>query len=248
MKKILLILFLSIAITSCKKDKNFSFEEKVYQKILLETCIDEDCTEIKITTAEITNPLEDISNKINTNNLIIINDILSFEDEKKPASNYDNIVASFTNAYTDMVKKFPKATIPWQATANSIVTFYGDNLLSFSLDYYIFTGGANGFKGEKTIHYNPITGDQYTNQQLFKNYKGFEELVITKLKKNQVEVNRSTFELPENIFVYDDGLVLNFNTADLNALSSKLITLTFTKEEINPYLSFDLIPKANTNK
>lgn len=260
MKKTLLILFLSITVISCKKDKSFSFEEKVYQKLLLDTCIEDDCTEIKITTAEITQPTDEISAKINQNNLAIITDLLSFEDEKKGPTSYDDIVQSFVNAYTAMVAQFPKATIPWQATADNTITFYNDNLLSFSLDYYVFTGGANGFKGEKAIHYNPVTGEQYTNEQLFKNYNGFKQLIISKLKgsksidkgdtiqKDEIAFDESSFQLPEDIFIYEDSIALNFNSNELGALANKVITITLTKEEVAPYLSFDLTPKPNTNK
>ncbi|MDM1347146.1 DUF4163 domain-containing protein [Myroides marinus] len=260
MKKTLLILFLSMAVISCKKDKSFSFEEKVYQKLLLETCVEDDCTEIKITTAEIIKPTDEISTKINQNNLAIITDILSFEDEKKTATTYDDIVQSFINAYTALVAKYPKATIPWQATADNVVTFYNDNLLSFTLDYYMSTGGASGFKGEKAIHYNPTTGEQYTNEQLFKNYNDFKQLVITKLKgsksidkgdtiqKDELAFDESSFQLPEDIFIYEDSIVLNFNSSELGALANKVITITLTKEEVAPYLSFDLTPKPNTNK
>lgn len=260
MKKILLILFLSIAVASCMKEKSFSFEEKVYQKILLDTCVDEDCTEIKITTAEIVDPQNEIADRINKDNLSIINEILSFENEKKQATNYDSIVISFTNAYTNMVKKFPKATIPWQAKANNIVTFYGDNLISFALDYYIFTGGANGFQGEKTMHYNPATGEQYSKEQLFKNYGDFKKLVINKLKElndngkekatniSELSLEEDSLEMPENIFIYEDSVVLNFTTTDVSTVASKVITISFTQEEIVPYLSFELKPKPNTNK
>ncbi|MDR0194213.1 MAG: DUF4163 domain-containing protein [Myroides sp.] len=260
MKKTLLILFLSMAVISCKKDKSFSFEEKVYQKLLLETCVEDDCTEIKITTAEIIKPTDVISTKINQNNLAIITDILSFEDEKKTATTYDDIVQSFINAYTALVAKYPKTTIPWQATADNVVTFYNDNLLSFTLDYYMATGGASGFKGEKAIHYNPTTGEQYTNEQLFKNYNDFKQLVITKLKgsksidkgdtiqKDELVFDESSFQLPEDIFIYEDSIVLNFNSSELGALANKIITITLTKEEVAPYLSFDLTPKPNTNK
>ncbi|MGL4584210.1 MAG: PdaC/SigV domain-containing protein [Flavobacterium sp.] len=260
MKKILLFILLYAVFTSCKNDKEFSFEEKTYQKILLETCVEDNCTEIKIITAEITTPQDEVSTKINNNNLVIINDLLSFEDEKKEATTYDDIVISFTNAYTALVKQFPKATIPWQATATNTVTFYSDNLLSYSLEYYLFTGGANGFNGEKAIHYNPKTGEQYTNEQLFKNYTEFKQVVLNKLKEanksdktsttkhNGVDLDENSFSLPENIFIYEDSLVLNFTNSELGAMSNKDISVSFTKEEITPYLNFDLVPKANTNK
>lgn len=260
MKKTLLFFLLCTAFISCKDNKGFSFEEKTYQKILLETCVEDDCTEIKIVTAEIITPQDEVSAKINNNNLVIINDILSFDDDKKEATTYDDIVISFTNAYTALVKQFPKATIPWQATANNTVTFYNDNLLSYSLDYYIFTGGANGFNGEKAIHYNPKTGEQYTNEQLFKNYTEFKQVVLNKLKEatksdkasttksNVVDLDKNSFSLPENIFIYEDSVVLNFTNSELGAMSNKDVALNFTKEEIAPYLNFDLVPKANTNK
>lgn len=260
MKKNLLFLILCVTFVSCKKDKGFSFEEKVYQKILLETCIEENCTEIKITTPEIT-PLEsEAASKINLNNLHIINEIFSFDNMSNEVTSYNQIVDSFIAEYTNMAKKFPKKGMPWQGTATNTITFYSDELLSFSLLYYTFTGGAHGYEGEKAIHYNPTTGEQYTNEQLFKDWDGFKTIVEAKLRNikelkktesissQELLFDEDEFKMPENIFFYEDSVVAFYNSYDITAFSDDPISISFTKEEVTPYLKLPLIQRINTNK
>ncbi|MDM1396746.1 DUF4163 domain-containing protein [Myroides odoratimimus] len=257
MKKSLLFLCLFITFISCKKDKEFSFEEKVYQKILLESCIEDDCTEVKINTAEIIDPVNDITTKINQNNLVIINDILSFDENPHDVSSYDEIVSSFINSFTEMAKKFPKDSFPWKGTTQNTVTFYNNHLLSFAIEYYTFTGGAHGYKGEKAVHYNPLTGEQYNNQELFKDWEGFSKLLESKLREQRgidkedninshgLLFDEDVFKMPENIFFYEESVIAYYNSYDITAFSDEPVRITFSKEEIEPFLNFLLIPNKS---
>ncbi len=248
MKKLIYLLLLPIVLVSCKKNANFSFEEKEFSSTSELNCTPDNCTNITINTALITSPNNQETQLINSSNIALINELLPFTDNEAEVDQYEEITATFIEAYEEMAKKFPTDAFPWKATVTNNITFYNQDLISFAIEYYTYSGGAHGFKGVKAVHYNPKNGHIYSNEELFSNWSAFQNLVETKLRakksinQNDLLFDEDQFKMPENIFIYEDSIVAYYNSFDITAFSDEPVRIDIPKEEANTFLKIKLEP------
>lgn len=254
MKKLIYLLLLPIVLVSCKNNSTFSFEEKEFSSTSEVNCTSENCTQITINTALITSPDNQKTQLINSSNIALINELLPFTDNEAEVDQYEEITASFIDAYEEMAKKFPSDAFPWKATVTNNITFYNQDLISFAIEYYTYSGGAHGFKGEKAVHYNPKTGHIYSNEELFSDWNAFQHLVETKLRvkkginpndnisQNGLLFDEDQFKMPENIFIYEDSIVAYYNSFDITAFSDEPVRIDIPKNEANNFLKIKLEP------
>lgn len=254
MKKLIYLLLLPIVLVSCKKTTLFSFEEKEFSSTSVINCSPDNCTQITIKTAIITSPNNQEAQLINSSNIALINELLPFTDNEAEVDQYEEITSTFIGAYEEIAKKFPSDAFPWKATVTNNITFYNQDLISFAIEYYTYSGGAHGFKGEKAVHYNPKTGYIYTNEELFSNWNAFQHLVETKLRakkginpndsisQNELLFDDGQFKMPENIFIYEDSIVAYYNSFDITAFSDEPVRIDISKEEAITFLKIKLEP------
>lgn len=254
MKKLIYLLLIPILLGSCTKNVNFAFEEQEFNGKSSLNCTTDNCTEITINAAIIVSPNNTASQLINQNNISLINELLPFTDSGTNVDQYDEITNTFINAYEEIAQKFPTDAFPWKASVSNNVTFYNQELISFAIEYYTYSGGAHGFKGEKAVHYNPKNGHLYTNEELFADWQGFQHLVKTQLRskigneqdniidQDSLLFDDDQFKMPEDIFFYEDSIVAYYNSFDISAFSDEPVKIEIPKTQADTFLKIKLKP------
>lgn len=253
MKKWLLcVLALGFVVIGCDKttkNKPLEFELKEYEKSSTLNCSGENCTEIELHIPIVTNEKSEIADKINQSNLNFINNIVSLGDTLSVINNYTTLVDHYISDYEDFVKKYPDEDLPWRAEVKGDISCVGENILSFSFEYYTFAGGAHGFKSEVSQNFNPKTGELYSVQTLIKDWSGLQNLLFTQLKNKKDLFDKvEQLEYPESIFFYEDSIAFLYNAFDLETFHDGPIKLEYPKSEILPFLNITLEDKVIQEK
>ncbi len=234
---------------SCTKEKSLVFSNEKYEKF---STTQEDKTFAKIA---IDLPLATskgiISDSINTTVYKFTENIISLEDKPIVSSNYDELATSFITSYDNLKDKYPEE-IGWEANIKGEVTFQAKNLLNIRIEYYIFTGGAHGYFGVKSLLFDTQTGKQLTQEDLFSNIAEFTLFAENKFRnKFRISSHQNInskgfmfendfFHLPENIFFTQDGVLLIYNTYEIASYADGIQELHIPLAEIKPFLKFEV--------
>jgi len=246
MKQHTFLVFLFLIFISCNKE--LSFKNETFKKKSALPC-KTDCPQITIDIPVAKN-IPIVADSINKKILSVLKEIVYFGQKPSEAKDYNSLAASFITSYEEMHKKFPGETFGWEAKIKGNVEYQSDQILNIKLDHYTFTGGAHGYQGFRSLLFNPKTGKIIFNDQLFKNekeFKAFAEKEFRNKYKIPAKANinvtglmfeKDTFQLPQNIFYTDEGLLLYYNSYEAASYADGPKELLFPYEKINKYLKF----------
>lgn len=246
MKQHIFLVFLFLIFIGCNKE--LSFKNETFKKKSALPC-KTDCPQITIDIPVAKN-IPVVADSINKKILSVLKEIVYFGEKPSEAKDYNSLAASFITSYEEMHKKFPGETFGWEAKIKGNVEYQSDQILNIKLDHYTFTGGAHGYQGFRSLLFNPKTGRIIFNDQLFKNekeFKAFAEKEFRNKYKIPVKANinvtglmfeKDTFQLPQNIFYTDEGLLLYYNSYEAASYADGPKELLFPYEKINKYLKF----------
>lgn len=247
MKKIFCICLSFLIFAGCKKKTAeepvpFEFELKEFHQKSAINCSDGNCTEISISIPLIINPDNTVTQKINQSNLNAVHEIVSFDENRSAAKNYEEVVYSFIESYEKMVAEYPDENMPWKADIKGDISFSNDDLLSFTVEYYTFSGGAHGFKSEKAINYNPKTGEAYQTKDLIKDWDGLQKIISKHLNPDDISIYDENNQLiyPESIFFYNDSVVALYNSFDVTTFIDGPVKVEMNKTDAAPFFKVNL--------
>lgn len=235
-------------VTSCQDKQGLQIENQQLTEKTTLPCPSHDCTEVIFDIPIVIAPKNEIADSINTRILETVNTLVSF-DEKEHTLSYKDIAHSFIQSYETIKLDFPQEGSSWTAKVNGKVIRQKPKMLSISLEHYVFSGGAHGYKGYQSFNFDPTTGHRYTNNELFKTITPFSELVEQKLRKTLsipegapinstgLMFENDTFKLPENIFFHEDKIIAYYNIYEIASYADGPISLEFSYEEVAPYLN-----------
>ena len=251
MKKYINLVLLIVVIMSCDtKDKAkevLQFEQREFVKTT-EDCIEDECTTIRLSLPVVTNLESDIALKINQSITAEIDAIVAVDDTTAASKTLEELTANYIANYNAFKAKYADETLPWKAEVEGDITFYNEDLLSISLEYYTFAGGAYGFKSEKALNFNPKTGELYKMEDLIGNWEELQKLMALQLKdKMDIWKTNNQLEYPESIFFYEDSVGFLYNAVDDDAQYNGPTKIDFPKASILPFLKINLEP-APTEK
>lgn len=225
MKKNIGILFFAFLMVGCKDNSVLSYSEKVFEKKS-----DLDCSEfcpyakVEITLFDNKNQVSDsINNKIFES----FKEILSFEDETYPATNYEELLSSFIGSYEKLKTEFPQDIIGWEMDGKSEISYQNEKIINIKIEYYVFTGGAHGYFGMKSLFFDLKTGKELTQEDLLSDIEKFTLFSEKKFRekfniKSDTNINATgfmfendSFHLPNNIFFTEDGVLLIYNSYEI---------------------------------
>jgi hypothetical protein len=120
-------------------------------------------------------------------------------------------------------------TYMWETSAFTDILYNDDNLLSFGMDYYDFSGGAHGLSGSSYVSYDLKTGKEITEKDLF--ISGFEprlkDLLIKNIMKakdykTKEQMQNEGFEIESikpngNFYLDKKGIYYFFNPYEIAA-------------------------------
>ncbi len=249
MKRILLGFFSVVFFISCQK--KLTFEEQLFSKKATLPC-KENCTQVSINIPIAINKTV-AADSINKRVFRAIEAVISFEKNPVTSLKYDDLTTSFVNAFTELKTKFPDEIVGWEGDVKAKVMFQSDQLLNIEINFYTFTGGAHGYQGLVSLLFDAKTGKKMTNADLFKNEKLFLKFAENKFRAKfkipaKVNINATgfmfeneIFRLPENIFFTKTAMLLYYNQYEAASYSDGSKDLTFTLEEVKPFLKDDLL-------
>jgi len=247
MKKPLSAILFMILLISCA-DEQLTFTQKTFQKQLtLPNAKD-------TTTVEVDIPVADgktiVADSINNKIFSVVKEIIYLENESFTSKDYNLLLKSFIGSYQQFVHDFPDYTTPWDANVKGKITYQTAAVLNIEIDHYSFTGGAHGNGGLRSIIIDPKTGKTIPNDSLFKNKKEFkafaEKQFRTKYKipannpinSTGLQFENEKFQLPQNIFYTDKGLLLYYNQYEVASYVDGPKELLLPYTEVDPFLNF----------
>ena len=158
------------------------------------------------------------------------------------------MLASFIDSYEKLQKEFPNDTFGWEAEVTGSVKYQSESVLNIEINHYTYTGGAHGYQGLRSLLFDPSTGKSISNKELFNDTDAFMAFAEKKFRaKYKIPADKSInatglmfenekFNLPQNIFYTDNGLLLYYNSYEAASYSDGPKELVLPYKEVNDYL------------
>lgn len=246
MKYCIILPLLLFVFASCSKE--LSFENEIVKKESTLPC-KKDCPKISMEIPVAKN-IPVVADSINKKILTVLKEIVYFGEKPSEAKDYNSLATSFIASYEEMHKKFPSETFGWEAKITGNIEFQSEEILNIKIDHYTFTGGAHGYQGFRSLLFHPKTGKNIANDELFKNEKKFKAFAEKEFRaKFKIpaagNINSTgfmfesdTFQLPQNIFYTNQGLLLYYNSYEAASYADGPLEIVFPYEKISGYLNF----------
>lgn len=246
-QSIYLFLLLTLVLSCNTKDKStepLQFEQKEFVQSS-DNCAGEECTIIRLSIPLVSNLEHEVATKINQAVVSEIDTIVAVDEATAQSSTLEELTDNYIANYKAFQTKYPDETLPWKAEIDGDITFYNENLLSITLEYYTFAGGAYGFKSEVALNFNPKTGERYKMEDLISNWDELQKLMALQLKdKMDIWKTNNQLEYPESIFFYEDTVGFLYNAVDDDAHYNGPTKIDFPKASILPFLKISLEPST----
>ncbi|BDW92172.1 DUF3298 and DUF4163 domain-containing protein [Muricauda ruestringensis] len=240
MKQLLGAFLFFFVLVSCQTESKLTFEPLHLKG---ENC--ESCPKIDI---NIPNALDNspVSQAINRSLQEEVISILSFSEDDT-IDEMGKALQSFSDSYKELRTKFPDE-VQWEAEIDGIVVYEDENVITFMLNSYSFTGGAHGYASTSYLNFDKKKGVELENWQLFEDLDGFEDFAETKFRIQEKipqdsNINSTgfmfegeSFHLPNNLGYTNEGLKLIYNQYEVASYADGPIELILPYNEINLYL------------
>ncbi len=251
MKKIYIIIMLSLVFLACeeRKEKELEFTNYTVERTY-KNCLPEqgNCTFINLTYPVIVTDntaAENINLEVNDHVIKIVN----YQDDLEIESSED-LADKFIKNYEESAADFQDYETPWEASVFGEILLQNEDIISIKINSDLFTGGAHGYSSVSFLNFNPETGERYSHDQLFSSdFKAFAEDEFRKEKdiSSGEPINNTglffeddEFELPENIGFTSSKVIVHYNTYEIASYAEGTFTLEFPVEEVQQYLNISL--------
>lgn len=238
MKKIFL-LFLTLFIYNCNTETPLKFEETLIEK--------KEPITIEVIYPKL-NDESSISIKINNAIEASIASQIAFFEENVESLTLNDAITQFEKRFVSFKSDFEEDATPWEVTINSEVVFQSLYVITIAVDSYTYTGGAHGNSVISFLNFDPLTGNLFTQEDLFNNSSEFSELVKQhfKIEMESKGINDSEnfylgedFKLPENIGFNEEGIIFLYNPYEMMSFAEGITEFTVPYNEISQYLKIN---------
>lgn len=165
--------------------------------------------------------------------------------EKK--TKLEAILKDFDSEYVNFKKDFPDEAEPiWELNIETELTYQSEDIITIVIGTYEFKGGAHGNDKIKFINLDAKTGDLLSRDEIIEDINNFKTLAKTHFMKSLKVENKNLkiedlffgkpFQLPENMGLSDDGLVLLYNTYEVASYNQGYTEFVIPFDEVQPYL------------
>ena len=245
MKHFIIYTLLLFSAAQCSNE--LVFEEESFQKKTTMPC-KENCPSISVK-IPVANAVPVVADSINKKVFSVMKEIIYFGEKTYTATDYNGLLASFIDSYEKLQKEFPNDKFGWEADIEGNVKYQSDAVLNIEIKHYTYTGGAHGYQGLRSLLFDPNTGKIISNEELFHNKLDFKAFAEQKFRaKYKIPANKSInatglmfekekFQLPQNIFYTDKGLLLYYNSYEAASYADGPKELLLPYTEVNDYLA-----------
>ncbi len=174
-------------------------------------------------------PIQEVVDKLNEN---IKNDITNTYTISESPISFEELQASLTSDYQQMLDEFPEYNNPWVLEVNSDVLYQDSLFISVATTIYSYTGGAHPNSVQVYRSYDLRSGDQITLDELL--IPGYEK----RLNESAEIEFRMSKEIPPNQTLEERGYWFQEGQFGLNenfAIINKSLIFYFNPYEIAPY-------------
>lgn len=189
-----------------------------------------------------------VSDSINNKVFHVVRSIVYFGEKPTNAKSYQELMDSFIKSYDDLKKEFPDDAMAWEAKIKGSVDYQNDNIINVKVNSYMFTGGAHGYEGNRSLLFDAKTGKSLSRSDIFKDEKGFTALTEKKFReKYNIPAGKNInatglffpndkFMLPESIFFLESGIQLFYNPVEVGSFADGAKEIKITYDEADPFL------------
>ena len=246
MKSIIPICLLILFVTaSCQKE--MTFETDSYEKPAPENC-KKNCPELSLKYIVAKNGGV-VSDSINKKIFQVYREIIYFGEQRYEVETYEALGDAFLDSYKKLRTDFPEDSFGWEGTVNSKVVYQSDKIINIVVESHVYTGGAHGYSGTRSLIFDAITGKSIAVNELFKDNVAFAKFAQQKFRKTYdlpesegINAKGFMFEddvfvLPQNIIFSDKGINLYYNIYEIAAYAEGPKELFIPFSEADQYLS-----------
>ena len=233
MKKILLLVLISLLLVSCNKmtNENINFKE-----IVIDEKSENNTTIIEGKYCKIVLDKKNSQNENLNSNITSLNEKI----EKDAKEFIDNSKTDYQSKTDEEKKEF----LYTYSQEGELVT-ENENVLSFMTNTYVDTMGAHGTTIISSYNYDMNNGQIINLSNIVLDRNSLKKLIIEKFKTeeynlyddyessldNFLDFSNKDYILQFNLL--DDGIEFIFNQYDIAPYAAGVITVDFTKEELN---------------
>jgi hypothetical protein len=244
MRKVIAFTFLLLLFTGCTE--KLVFENKEYNKTSSLPC-EGPCPKVALKIPVAKNGA--VADSINHKVFSVLKEIIFFGEKPYEATSYKTLLSSFIASYEQMKQEHPEDTFGWEGDVNGSIIYQSENIINIEIEHYIFTGGAHGYSGKRSLIFDSKTGRTIDNKELFKDVSAFsvlaEQLFRQKFGlKPTDEINSKgfmfeddKFVLPQNIFFTAKGLLLLYNAYEIASYAEGAQELVIPYQVLNDHLA-----------
>jgi hypothetical protein len=243
MKKISLLLS-SLLISSCVSDSGLNVRTREFSGAVCENC-----PVVRVTIPEATGG-GTLGKSVNTAVREEIIELLDY-DQESDARDIPGAIDAFQEGFQKLQEDFPEELTGWEASVEAMKTYEDQFLLTIEMNTYIFTGGAHGYPATRFLNFEKKTGKELDANDLLKDRSAFSDFAETAFRKQyqiaaDAPINSTgfmfeedRFELPQNMGLTAEGLVLHYNPYEAASYADGALVLKFPLEEIRSFLSWE---------
>lgn len=240
------IIFVALCFLSARCENELDFEYQSFKKKTALPCT-VDCPHISVK-IPIAKDVPIVADSINKKVFSTLKEIVYFGEKPYASTDYPGLLASFMDSYEQLQKEFPKDTFGWEAEIEGHIKYLSDSILNIEIKHYTYTGGAHGYQGLRSLIFDPNTGKWIANKKLFKNTNAFRALAEKRFRMKYkipegqsinatgMQFDDDKFQLPQNIFYTDKGLLLHYNPYEAASYAEGAKELLLSYKEVNAYL------------
>ncbi|MEE1944623.1 DUF3298 domain-containing protein [Pedobacter sp. KR3-3] len=179
--------------------------------------------------------------------------VFDYIAKEEKVTSYLDIASSFIKGYDDFYKEEPNTGQWWYLLIDIKVLRQTSNYIALEHTHADYTGGAHGNTMVSYINYNPKTNLPVVLDSLIQPGKMADllkvaETIFRKDKKlsptetleGKFYFNKGIFNLPQNFYVSDKGLVFLYNAYEIDAYAAGRTILTI------PFAQLQQIAKPNS--
>lgn len=250
MRKIVAFLLISLFLFSCLNEPVLDFDQVFLSENDLKRCQGTACPEIAIRylKAKGTENVTQAINRAIESNVIAAVDI-SEEDHARSFAAITEALQHFVDTYRLHLSEFPDMSAVYHAEVNVEALHKSDNLLSFSVNQYLYTGGAHGLGRVHFLNLDPNTGNELGAADLIKDKPGFLALSEqtfrarydipqgTSINENGFWFDNDKFSIPNTIGFNGNEFIMVYNPYEIASYADGSFELRIPYEEARPFLT-----------
>lgn len=246
--KIITIFLVGLLTVSCNQEKDIKINAESLTENDLPICKNTHCPEITINYLQVygnDEAAQKVNNKIKE---FIISSLGSIGEVKSSAKSIEEAASNFVAAYNTDKAEFPDMAGDYFAEISVNELYNTPTHICFEMRQYLYTGGAHGYGTTSFLNIDPQTGNELTQEQLFKNKKDFVAFAEKKFRLQQnisqdQSINEQgywfendSFYLPSSVGFTQDSIIFVYNQYDIASYAEGPIELKIAMNEAAPFL------------